>query len=406
MTDLNPKDLTNELVRKTIQEIVKQYGTSIFPVPNTSPVPSIPTGAIALDEAIGVGGVPQGRIVVIAGEPGTAKSTLCMEIVKNAQHLYPDKLNLYVDMESGAYTDDYAYRMGINLDPNLFLPIKPDYAEQGMVIIYNLIATGRVAVCVWDSIAGATATKENAANTAEDNNSIASVARMLSNQLPKLANKCGKTGTTLMLVNQVRTQFGGHGITWNDISGGRAQKYYSSVRIDLAKEKEKDFTGAVDRETITARVSRNKVAIPYRMANFDVRLGFGILRESNVLDVATKKGIPQVVSKGAGYYFFYDFETGAELASPRGRNKAVDYLVDNPEYRAQVEQAILGFQRKADFESELEDTEPDTITEEDITHEEESKAFAKEYVEGFKADVELAKLSCAANPAGEMYQMA
>jgi recombination protein RecA len=338
---------TDVMVRAAIEGLMKEYkeGPCPFGTVDLSPVPSIPTGSIALDEAIGVGGVPQGRITVIAGDPGSGKSTLSLHIIKSAQAIKPDCLNIYVDMEAGAYTGIYARNMGVDLDPNRFLPITPEYAEQGFEIIYRLISTGKVAVCVWDSIAGAY-TKESANNSAEDNDSRGLLARLLSRQLPKLANKCGKTGTALVLVNQIRTQMTTQ-LSWKDITGGWAQKFYSSVRIDLSKEKERVYDGSVDRETITARISKNKVEVPYKMANFDIKLGQGILREANILDVAGAKGI--IAAKGAGNYAFFDLTTGEEIAKARGRNKAVDYLVENPEYSAQLEQAILGYNRDTTY---------------------------------------------------------
>jgi recombination protein RecA len=365
MTDFNPEDVTNLMLREAIKGIIKEYDDSIFEVPVVGPVPAIPTGSIALDEALGCGGIPQGRLTIIAGNPSAGKSTLCMEIVKSAQQLYPGKVCLYVDMESGAFTSEYADNMGVNLNPNHFIYIKPDYAEQGFVIIHNLISTGVVSVCIWDSIAGAF-TKESAENTAEDNDSRGLTARLLSNQLPKLANKCGKTGTALILVNQIRTQMT-RTVSWIDITGGYAQKFYSSVRIDLAdKEKEKDFSGAVDRKTVIAQVSKNKVAIPYKSAQFEIRLGYGILKEANVLDVAAAKGIPLVKAKGGGWYYFYDRE-GTEIAAIRSKDKAVNWLVDNPVYCGILEQEILGYGRDLSYATEQ--CEFEEVSEEDLISE-------------------------------------
>lgn len=357
MTEVLPDMINNKVVRVSLQNIINEYGPGLFSVPNEGPIASIPTGSIALDYATGVGGVPMGRLVVIAGEPSTAKSTLCMEIVKNAQKLHPKKLNLYVDMESGAFTDEYALAIGIDPDPNKFLLIRPDYLEQGLTIVYNLITTGSVAVCVWDSIAGGRMTKEAAANSAEDSESMASVARILSRELPKLANKCGKTGTCLLLVNQMRTQMGS-AMSWNDITGGKAQKFYSSLRIDLSKDKERDYSGNVDRETITAKIVKNKVAKPYRMAEFDIKLGEGILKQANILGLAMSIGVPQVIAKGGGNFYFFSFDTGEELVHVKGKDKAVDWLIENQDYADILESKILGFNRTGEFEQ--------TISEEEI----------------------------------------
>jgi recombination protein RecA len=365
MTEFNPEDIINLMLREALKNIIKEYDDNVFEVPTVGPVPAIPTGSIALDEALGCGGIPQGRLTIIAGLPSTGKSSLCMEIVKSAQSLYPDKTCLYVDMESGAFTAEYANNMGINLNPNHFIYIKPDYAEQGMVIIHNLISTGQVSVCVWDSIAGAF-TKESAENTAEDNDSRGLTARLLSNQLPKLANKCGKTGTAFILVNQIRTQMT-RTVSWQDITGGYAQKFYSSVRIDLAdKEKEKDYSGIVDRKTVVAQVSKNKVAIPYKSAQFDIRLGYGILKEANVLDVATAKGVSLIKAKGGGWYYFYNYE-GEEIQAIRGKDKAVNWLVDNPAYCGILEREILGYGRDYGYVPEYCEFEP--VTEADMKEE-------------------------------------
>jgi recombination protein RecA len=272
-----------------------------------------------------------------------------MSIVKQSQLAEPDKINIYVDMEAGAFTAEYAYKMGIDIDPNKFLIIKPDYAEQGFVTIYNLIATGKVGVCVWDSLAGAL-TKEAKGNTAEDNDSRAGLARLLSNEMRRLAPLLGKTGTTMLMVNQIRTQMT-QTLSWNDITGGRAQKFYASVRIDLAKkEKAKDFSGNLDRETIIAHVTKNKVSAPYKEAEFDIKFGEGIIAESNILDMATKEGI--VSSSVNGWFSFPNLETGEEIFKVRTKSAATDYLVDNPDYCAALEEKLLGYSRVTEYEAE------------------------------------------------------
>jgi recombination protein RecA len=339
----DPKIISDVVLRAVFEGIVKDYKSdTLFETPGYDrpicPVPSIPTGSVALDLALGIGGIPQGRITIFAGEPGCGKSTLALELIKNSQELFPKKINVYVDMEAGAFTEDYAYAIGIDLDPNKFIVVRPDYAEQGLEIVYRLISTGKVGVVIWDSIAGAYS-KEAAENSAEDNNSRAGIARLLSENLKKLANKCGKTGTAVILINQIRTQMTAT-LSWNDISGGRAQKFYSSVRIDLSKAKVTDFSGKVDRETITAKIPRNKTAPQYKMAEFDIKLGEGILKEANTLDLGAEKGI--IGSKGGGWYYFHDLSTGEEIASCRGRDKAVDFLVENPEFTETINRAILG----------------------------------------------------------------
>lgn len=353
---LDIKLYDDAVIRATLEALTKEYtGEHIFDTPGTRPIcpiPAVQTGSIWLDRALGIGGIPKGRLTIIAGNESTGKSTLSLSIVKSQQTADSSKLNVYVDMEAGAFTDDYAEAMGVDLDPNRFLVVHPEYAEQGIVIIDRLISTGKVGVVVWDSIAGSF-TKEAADNTAEESNSIASMARLLSEHLGKLANRCGRTGTALILVNQLRVQGIGSYTTWADITGGKAQKFYSSVRIDLMKDKQKDFSGNVDREAITAHISKNKVSIPYKEAKFDILLGKGIMKESNVLDVAGRmNSVTQLEAKAGGHFYFHDFRTGEEIAYVRGRQNAIDWLVENPDYTDQLEQAILGYQVSKEYTQE------------------------------------------------------
>ena len=352
------KQINDAIVRSAIESIYKEYGDSIVSSLDEGeivPVPAIPTGSLWLDDSLGIGGIPQGRITIISGEHSTGKSTLCLSIIREAQQLFPDKINLYVDMEAGAFTDDYAYAIGVDLDKNKFLIVKPDYAEQGMEIVLRMISTGRVAVCVWDSIAGMY-TKEEGEKSAEENASMAGVARLMSQSLRKLAAKCGKTGTAMIFVNQYRTAMS-RNVAWMDIPGGKAQKFYSSIHIDLSTEKIRDFSGKVDRATITAKILKNKVAHPFKSADFDIQFGEGIIREGNILDVAVQRGL--VNSGGGGWFYFFDLNTGEEIEKVRSRDSAINWLQDNPEYASSLEAKVLGYSRDTQYVQE-------DITQEDL----------------------------------------
>ena len=352
MVDFNSSQLNDPVLKSVVEALQKQYKevdeliTCVDP-DKIAGEPSIKTGSIALDKALGIGGVPKGRTTLICGEPATAKSTLCMSIVKQSQIANPEKTNIYVDMEAGAFTDQYAYNMGLDIDPNKLLIVKPTYAEQAFVAIQNLISTGKVGVCVWDSLGGAL-TKEEMGDTAEDNASRAGLARLLSTELKRLSPLLGKTGTTMLVVSQIRTQMSQH-VTWKDISGGWAQKFFASVRIDLAKkEKPKDFTGKVDRETIVARITKNKVGSPYKEAEFEIKFGEGIIVESGILYLANQEGIVSITNNG--WVSFPDLETGEEIAKLRSKELAVEYLVENPDYAEALENRILGYHRETEYE--------------------------------------------------------
>jgi len=352
MSKFDPEVVTDDLLRAAFESIIKDYSgqDDLFRYPGMDgpicAVPSIPTGSISLDAATGVGGIPMGRLTIIAGEPSTGKSTLCLETIKNQQKMDSSKTNIYMDLETGAFTDLYAKNLGLDLDPNSFIIITPTHLQQGMEACYRLISTGKVGVCVWDSIAGASS-KESVGKSMEEAESMAMKARLLSDHLGKIATKCGKTGTALILVNQTRTQMG-TGFSWTDISGGRAQKFFSSLRVDLEKkETVKDFSGKITSETIVAKVKKNKVGAPYRMAEFDIRFGFGIMREADILKMAGQEGL--IDAKGGGHFVFFDLETGEVKEQVRGKQFAIEYLLDNPSYTDELETRILGLIRTTNY---------------------------------------------------------
>lgn len=381
MSTFDPQVIDNPMLRAAFSTLQSEYPESkeslfryIGMDGEIKPEPSIPTGSVALDKAIGIGGIPKGRLTIISGEYSTGKTTLCLGIIKNQVLIDPKKTNLYFDFETGAFTESYVQNMGEMLGPNQLIISEPDYLQQAMEIAYRLISTGQIGVCVFDSIAGAY-TKEASEKSAEKSNSIAGVPRVLSDNLGKLCSKCGKTGTALVFVNQLRTQMG-NTFSWIDISGGKTQKFMASLWIELEqKDKIKKYDGSQNQARIVAKIKKNKVGNPFGSAEFDIMFGVGIIKESSILDQAIDSGIIQ--QAGAGWFTLFDITTGEEIVKLQGRPVVLQYLRDNPDYCDEIEQSILGYERDTTYQQEVELGE-DSLGIEDKLEKEVEKVEEKE----------------------------
>ena len=287
----------------------------------------IPTGSIALDEALGVGGYPRGRIIEIFGPESSGKTTLAIHAIAEAQKL--GGIAAFIDAEH-AFDRFYAAKLGVDVD-NLWIS-QPDNGEQALEIADQLIRSSAIDILVIDSVAALTPKKEIEGDLGDSN--VGLQARLMSQALRKMTGTISKTKTTCIFINQLREKIGVSFGNPETTTGGNALKFYASVRIDIRKS-----TPIKDGDTVLGnltrvRVVKNKVAPPFRKAEFDIMYGEGISHTGEVLDLGVELNIVQK----SGSWFSYN---GTKLG--QGRDSAKAMLKDNPE----VSEEIEGLIRKA-----------------------------------------------------------
>ena len=311
-----------------IGQIEKRFGKgSIMKLGESaamSAVEVIPTGSLALDLALGVSGIPRGRITEIFGPEGSGKTTLGQHVIAEAQKR--GGVAAYIDVEH-ALDPAYAANCGVNL--NDLLISQPDTGEQALEITEALVRSGAIDVIVIDSVAALVPRAEIEGEMGDVH--VGLQARLMSQALRKLAAAIGKSGTAVIFINQLREKvgiiFGNPEVT----PGGRALKFYSSVRIDLRRvETIKQGTEAIGSH-VRARVVKNKVAPPFRSAEFDIMFDHGISREGNLIDLGVELG---VVKKTGAFFSYGDIRLG------QGRENAKRYLSQNPELAEEIEQQV------------------------------------------------------------------
>lgn len=309
-------------------QIEKRYGKgSIMRLgehPSSGDIQVISTGAINLDLALGVGGVPRGRIVEIFGPESSGKTTLALQIIAEAQA--NGGIAAFIDAEH-ALDPLYAKAIGVDID-NLLVS-QPDTGEQALEIAEALVRSGAVDVIVIDSVAALVPRAEIEGEMGDAQ--VGLQARLMSQALRKLAGAISKSQVCVIFINQLREKigvmFGNPEVT----PGGRALKFWSSVRIDVRKiESLKQGTEDIGMR-VRAKVVKNKVAPPFRIAEFDIMYGEGISKEGSILDLATEKGI---VQKTGSWYAYSDLRLG------QGREQAKQFLKENPEIRDEIETKI------------------------------------------------------------------
>ena len=328
-------------------QIDKQFGKgSIMRMgeKDSMKIASIPTGALPLDIALGVGGLPRGRVVEIFGPESSGKSTLAMHVVAEAQR--NGGICAYVDAEH-AMDPVYASAIGVDID-NLLIS-QPDTGEQALEIVDMLVRSGSLDVIVIDSVAALTPRAEIEGEMGDSHMGLQ--ARLMSQALRKLTANLNKSDTILIFINQLREKIGVMFGSPETTTGGRALKFYSSVRLDIRRiESIKDGVEIVGSRT-RVKVVKNKVAPPFRQAEFDIMYGKGISREGAVLDMAVEMGI----AKKSGAWFTYDGEQMGQ-----GRENAKNFLLENPEIMVQMadrvrQQAGIGVDADAPAFTEKDD---------------------------------------------------
>ena len=287
-------------------------------------IESIQTGALCLDLALGVGGLPRGRVVEIFGPESSGKSTLAMHVVAEAQR--NGGICAYIDAE---HAMDPVYASAIGVDIDQLLISQPDTGEQALEIVDMLVRSGAVDVVVIDSVAALTPRAEIEGEMGDTH--VGLQARLMSQALRKLTANLSRTNTIAIFINQLREKIGVMFGSPETTPGGRALKFYSSVRLDIRRiESIKDGAEIVGNCT-RVKVVKNKVAPPFRQAEFDIMYGKGISREGTVLDIAVDMGI----IKKSGAWFTYE---GEQLG--QGRENAKSFLSENPEIMVEVSEKV------------------------------------------------------------------
>jgi recombination protein RecA len=319
------KDKALELA---IGQIEKRFGKgSIMKMGESAglpPIEAIPTGSLALDLALGIGGIPRGRITEIFGPESSGKTTLAQHIIAEAQKR--GGTVAYIDAEH-ALDPSYAANCGVNVDELLIS--QPDTGEQALEITEALVRSSAIAVIIIDSVAALVPRAEIEGDMGDPQMGLQ--ARLMSQALRKLAAAIGRSGTAVVFINQLREKvgivFGNPEVT----TGGRALKFYSSTRIELRRaETIKQGNEAIGSH-VKAKVVKNKVAPPFRSAEFDIMFDHGISQEGNILDVGLELGL---VSKAGSFFSYGDTRLG------QGRESAKQYLRENPGLAQEIEERI------------------------------------------------------------------
>ena len=320
-------DERSKALKLAIEKIEKDFGKGAIMKLGDKPavsVETIPTGALALDVALGVGGIPRGRIIEIYGPESSGKTTLAQHIVAECQK--KGGIAAFVDAEH-ALDPEYARNLGVNVDELLIS--QPDTGEQALDITEELVRSGAVDVIVVDSVA-ALVPKAEIEGSMEDQQ-MGLQARLMSKALRKLTGIIGKTNTTVIFINQLRQKIGVMYGNPETTTGGNALKYYASVRLEIKRVEGIKGDGEDVGNHVRVRILKNKVAPPFRTAEFDIIFGKGICKIGNILDVAVDLDI---VKKAGSWFSFNDDKLG------QGRDKAKDFLAANPDILNQVETLV------------------------------------------------------------------
>ena len=320
-------DEKNGAINNAISQIEREHGKgAIMRLTDTDivPVESIPTGALSLDIALGVGGIPRGRIVEIFGHEATGKTSLTLHIVAEAQKL--GGVAAFIDVEH-ALDISYAKRIGVNME-NVLIS-QPDTGEQALEIVETLIRSGAIDIVVIDSVAALTPQAEIEGDMGDVH--VGLLPRLMSKALRKLAGVTNKSRTCVIFTNQIRQKIGVMFGNPETTPGGLALKFHTSVRLEMRRAETLKEGNQVLGNRVRVKVAKNKVAPPFREAEFDLIFGEGISKEGNILDVAVDRGI---IQKSGSWFSYNDERLG------QGRNSAKEYLKTNPDFAVEIEGKI------------------------------------------------------------------
>src|SRR5271168_595402 len=323
----------------TLGQIEKQFGKgSIVRLGSKEAivqVAAISSGSISLDNALGVGGFPRGRIVEIFGPESSGKTTVALQVVAEAQKV--GGMAAFIDVEH-ALDPIYARKLGVDVD-NLLVS-QPDYAEQALEITNALIASGSIDVLVVDSVAALVPKAELDGEMGDSHMGVQ--ARLMSQAMRKLTGNVSKSNTCLIFINQIREKIGVMFGNPETTTGGRALKFYSSIRADIRRIAAIKDGDVVTGNRTKVKIVKNKVAAPFREAEFDIIYGEGISKEGDLVDMGAAQN---VVEKSGSWYSYKGERIG------QGRENARQFLKDNPEVRARIDAELrnaLGMVKKDD----------------------------------------------------------
>ena len=325
MSDLDNKKKALQLV---LDKMDKTYGKGTVMRMGDSAVDEgigvIPTGSLGLDIALGIGGYPRGRVIEIYGPESSGKTTLTLHAIAEAQKA--GGLAAFIDAEH-AFDRYYAEKLGVDVE-NLIIS-QPDNGEQALEIADNLIRSGAIDIIVIDSVAALTPKAEIEGEMGDSKMGLQ--ARLMSQALRKLTGTINKTKCTCIFINQLREKIGVMFGNPETTTGGNALKFYASVRLDIRRASQIKTGDEATGNHVRVKVVKNKVAPPFRQAEFDIMFGEGISKVGEILDVGVEKGI---VQKSGSWYSYNDSKLG------QGRDAVKDLLKDNPELSEELEEKI------------------------------------------------------------------
>lgn len=324
----NDKDAKLKALKLTLDKLDKAYGKGTVMKMSDSSVVDIeviPTGSLGLDIALGVGGYPRGRVIEIYGPESSGKTTLTLHAIAEAQKA--GGIAAFIDAEH-AFDRFYAEKLGVDLD-NLIIS-QPDHGEQALEIADNLVRSGAIDIIVIDSVAALTPKSEIEGEMGDSKMGLH--ARLMSQALRKLTASISKTHCTMIFINQLREKIGVMFGNPETTTGGNALKFYASVRLDIRKSTQiKDTSGEASGNRTRVKVVKNKVAPPFKMAEFDIMYGEGISKVGEILDIAVEN---EIVKKSGSWFSYEDTKLG------QGRDAVKELLKDNPELMEELEVKI------------------------------------------------------------------
>ena len=318
----------NKALEVALSQIDKQFGKgSVMRLgdDNRPPVQVIPTGSLALDVALGIGGLPRGRVIEVYGPESSGKTTVALHAVANAQKAGGNAA--FIDAEHAL---DPVYARALGVDTDSLLVSQPDTGEQALEIADMLIRSGGIDIIVIDSVAALVPKAEIEGEMGDSH--VGLQARLMSQALRKITGALSATGTTAIFINQLREKIGVFFGSPETTTGGKALKFYASVRIDVRRIETLKEAGAPVGNRTRAKVVKNKMAPPFKQAEFDIVYGKGISREGSIIDLGVEAGI---VRKSGSWFTYGDDQLG------QGKENVRQFLVDNPELANEIEQKIL-----------------------------------------------------------------